>query len=76
MHWRALCIKHVPAIALLQVANYVMLFAKLHNHPSNTPPPVDLSEVYLMLTLKIGRVTKEEGWDEDGEEWHEEETFP
>ena len=76
MHWRALCIKHVPAIALIQVANYVMLFAKLHNHPSNTPPPVDLSEVYLMLTLTIGRVTKEEGWDEDGEEWHEEETFP
>ena len=71
--WRALCIKHVPATALIQVASYFLLFAKLHKHPSNTSSPVDLSEVYLLLTLTIGRVTKEGGWDEDEEEWLEEE---
>ena len=72
--WQALCTKHVPAAALLPVNRNMQLFGKLHKKPatSTTPPPTDLSDIYLVLTLTLGRKTKDGFLDED-DEYHEDE---
>ena len=52
----------------------MQLFGKLHKKPaaSTTPPPTDLSDIYLVLTLTLGRKSKDEFLDED-DEYHEDE---
>ena len=76
--WRALCVEHAPASALIEVGSWMRLFAKLHNSLGRsqamptTPPPADLSDVYLMLTLTVGHKTRDAHFDDD-DEWHDDE---